>query len=207
MDKYIAHILVVDDDDGIRSLVKKYLNENMFLVNTAESAEKALDTQIKNDVESIIRPLQNGERLSGDLVRKLLTSKAIFDEQSDALFTAATRSLGKNNEIIPVAPIKQALDDAAKTGSFPGNAPILQEINQAIAKTKQRSMARFGRQISDEEAIKYTYLTPEKAQFLRRVLNDMQYDDAFKVTTANGNLQMLKNSFNDELSIIISFLM
>ena len=25
MDKFIAHILVVDDDDGIRSLVKKYL--------------------------------------------------------------------------------------------------------------------------------------------------------------------------------------
>ena len=162
-----------------------------------KSAEKTLDTQIKNDIESIIRPLQNGERLSGDLVRKLLTSKAIFDEQSDALFTAATRSLGKNNEIIPVAPIKQALDDAAKTGSFPGNAPILKEIDNAIQLTKERSMARFGRQISDEEAVKYTYLTPEKAQFLRRVLNDMQYDDAFKVTTANGNLQMLKNSFND----------
>ena len=28
MDSFIAHILVVDDDDGIRSLVKKYLNEN-----------------------------------------------------------------------------------------------------------------------------------------------------------------------------------
>ena len=27
MDKFKAHILVVDDDDGIRSLVKKYLNE------------------------------------------------------------------------------------------------------------------------------------------------------------------------------------
>ena len=41
MDKCIAHILVVDDDDGIRSLVKKYLNENKFLVTTAESAENA----------------------------------------------------------------------------------------------------------------------------------------------------------------------
>ena len=30
MDKFNAHILVVDDDDGIRSLVKKYLNENDF---------------------------------------------------------------------------------------------------------------------------------------------------------------------------------
>jgi len=33
--------LVVDDDDGIRSLVKQYLNENNFLVTTANSAENA----------------------------------------------------------------------------------------------------------------------------------------------------------------------
>ncbi len=41
MDKFIAHILVVDDDDGIRSLVKRYLNENNFLVTTADNAENA----------------------------------------------------------------------------------------------------------------------------------------------------------------------
>ena len=42
MDEFIAHILVVDDDDGIRSLVKKYLIENKYLVTTAKSAEDAL---------------------------------------------------------------------------------------------------------------------------------------------------------------------
>ena len=41
MDNLIAHILVVDDDEGIRLLVKKYLNENEYLVTTAESAEDA----------------------------------------------------------------------------------------------------------------------------------------------------------------------
>ena len=41
MDKFIAHVLLVDDDDGIRSLVKKYLNENNFLVTTADSSEDA----------------------------------------------------------------------------------------------------------------------------------------------------------------------
>ena len=41
MDDFIAHILVVDDDDGIRSLVKKYLNENNFLISTSENAEDA----------------------------------------------------------------------------------------------------------------------------------------------------------------------
>ena len=41
MKNYKAHILVVDDDDGIRNLVKKFLNEKSFLVNTAYSAEEA----------------------------------------------------------------------------------------------------------------------------------------------------------------------
>ena len=41
MDKFKAHILLVDDDEGIRSLVKKYLNENNFLVTTSDSAENA----------------------------------------------------------------------------------------------------------------------------------------------------------------------
>jgi len=41
MNDFIAHILIVDDDDGIRSLVKQYLNENNFLVTTSSSAEDA----------------------------------------------------------------------------------------------------------------------------------------------------------------------
>ena len=41
MDNFLAHILVVDDDEGIRSLVKKYLNENNYLVTTAINAEDA----------------------------------------------------------------------------------------------------------------------------------------------------------------------
>ena len=43
MKKFEAHILVVDDDDGIRELVKQYLNQNNFLVSTAYSAEDALE--------------------------------------------------------------------------------------------------------------------------------------------------------------------
>ena len=41
MDNFKAHILVVDDDEGIRSLVKKYLNEKKYLVSTADNAENA----------------------------------------------------------------------------------------------------------------------------------------------------------------------
>ena len=67
MDKFIAHILVVDDDDGIRSLVKKYLNENDFLVTTADSAENASEKIgiIKFDliILDIMMPGKNGLRI------------------------------------------------------------------------------------------------------------------------------------------------
>ena len=41
MNNFIAHILVVDDDDGIRSLIMQYLKESNFLVTTSNSAENA----------------------------------------------------------------------------------------------------------------------------------------------------------------------
>ena len=43
MDNFLAHILVVDDDEGIRLLVKKFLNEKKYLVTTSDSAEDAFE--------------------------------------------------------------------------------------------------------------------------------------------------------------------
>ena len=41
MKEFEAHILVVDDDKGIRELVKEYLNQNNFITSTAKDAEDA----------------------------------------------------------------------------------------------------------------------------------------------------------------------
>ena len=41
MSKNIFHILIVDDDDRIRELVKEYLEENKFIVSTAINASDA----------------------------------------------------------------------------------------------------------------------------------------------------------------------
>ena len=38
MNKKSFHILVVDDDDKIRDLVRQYLEENNFLVTTAKDS-------------------------------------------------------------------------------------------------------------------------------------------------------------------------
>ena len=64
MKKFKAHILIVDDDDRIRELVKQYLNENDYLVTTANSAENAKEKVniIKFDIIilDIIMPGQIG---------------------------------------------------------------------------------------------------------------------------------------------------
>ena len=44
MEKNKPHILVVDDDNRIRELIKQYLNDNNFIVSTAIDAENAKNT-------------------------------------------------------------------------------------------------------------------------------------------------------------------
>ena len=105
MNKFVAHILVVDDDDGIRSLVKKYLNENKFLVTTAEDAEKALEKVkiIKFDliVLDIMMPGKNGLEFIKENKKKLdtpvilLTAKGEINERVQGLEIGADDYLPK----------------------------------------------------------------------------------------------------------------
>ena len=105
MNNLIAHILVVDDDDGIRSLVKKYLNENNFLVSTANSAENAEEKifLIKFDliVLDIMMPGKSGLEFTQQYKKKidtpiiLLTAKGEADERITGLETGADDYLSK----------------------------------------------------------------------------------------------------------------
>jgi len=105
MDKYIAHILVVDDDDGIRSLVKQYLKENSFLITTANSAEEAKEkvSLIKFDliVLDIMMPGQNGLEFTQEHKKKintpiiLLTAKGEATERVEGLEVGADDYLPK----------------------------------------------------------------------------------------------------------------
>ena len=105
MDNFIAHILVVDDDDGIRMLVKKYLNENNFLVTTSENAEDAFKKIeiIKFDliVLDIMMPGKSGLEFIKDYKRKLetpvilLTAKGQPDERVEGLEVGADDYLPK----------------------------------------------------------------------------------------------------------------
>ena len=126
MDKYIAHILVVDDDDGIRSLVKKYLNENNFLVTTADNAEDASEkiNIIKFDliILDIMMPGKNGLEFIKDNKKKLdtpiilLTAKGEANERVEGLETGADDYLPKPFEPKElILRIKNILDKTLKT--------------------------------------------------------------------------------------------
>ena len=105
MNNYIAHILVVDDDDGIRSLVKQYLNNNEFLVTTANNAEDALKKIliIKFDliVLDIMMPGKNGLEFIEENKKKietpiiLLTAKGESNERVMGLEIGADDYLPK----------------------------------------------------------------------------------------------------------------
>tara|TARA_B110000008_G_C16879211_1_gene528139 strand:+ start:483 stop:1160 length:678 start_codon:yes stop_codon:yes gene_type:complete len=89
MDNFFSHILVVDDDDGIRSLVKKYLNENNYLVTTADSAEDATEkiSIIKFDliVLDIMMPGKSGLDFIKENKDKLETPVILLTAKGEAI--------------------------------------------------------------------------------------------------------------------------
>ena len=105
MDKIIAHILMVDDDEGIRSLVKKYLNENNFLVTTAKSAEDASEKIKIVDFDMIILDIMMPGKSGLQFIQEnknyintpviLLTAKGSADERVEGLEIGADDYLPK----------------------------------------------------------------------------------------------------------------
>ena len=105
MDKFKAHILLVDDDEGIRSLVKKYLNENNFLVTTADSAENASEKVKIIKFDLIILDIMMSGKSGLDFINDhkkdldtpiiLLTAKGEASERVEGLELGADDYLGK----------------------------------------------------------------------------------------------------------------
>ena len=96
---------MVDDDEGIRSLVKKYLNENDFLVTTANSAEDASEKIKFINFDMIILDImmpgksglqfiqENQNKLETPII--LLTAKGAADERVKGLEIGADDYLPK----------------------------------------------------------------------------------------------------------------
>ena len=105
MKKFKAHILIVDDDDRIRDLVKEYLSQNDYLVSTAKDSNDAFNKTkiIKFDliVLDIMMPGQTGLEFTQEYRNKiktpilLLTAKGEPSERIEGLEVGADDYLTK----------------------------------------------------------------------------------------------------------------
>tara|TARA_B100000161_G_C33401191_1_gene346637 strand:+ start:32 stop:709 length:678 start_codon:yes stop_codon:yes gene_type:complete len=105
MENSNLHILIVDDDDRIRSLLKEYLSENNYIVSTAEDSEEAKKklNYLKFDIIilDVMMPGQNGYELTKEIRKKikipiiLLTARGEVENRIKGLELGADDYIGK----------------------------------------------------------------------------------------------------------------
>ena len=152
MENSKIHILVVDDDNRIRSLLKEYLNENNYIVSTSENSENAKVKleQFKFDliVLDVMMPGQNGYDLTKEIKKNinipiiLLTAKGEVENRIKGLELGAVDYIGK-----PFEPkelllrIKNIINKNNKidlnTKYFIGNAQI--DLNKMVINLEEKN--------------------------------------------------------------------
>ncbi len=99
------HILVVDDDDRIRNLLKDYLNDNKFLTSSAKDGNEAIEKistfEFDLIVLDVMMPGKSGFELTKEIKKNndvpiiLLTAKGEVENRIKGLEYGADDYLGK----------------------------------------------------------------------------------------------------------------
>ena len=184
------HILVVDDDDRIRNLLKDYLSENNYIVSTAKNAEEAKKRlkYLKFDtiILDVMMPGQNGYELTKEIKKKikvpiiLLTANGEVENRIKGLEIGADDYIGK-----PFEPkelllrVKNIINKDSKidlnSKYYVGNAEIdlnkmivnlnnkLKKINNSEKKVLMEMLANPGKTYSREEIGKISGISQERS--------------------------------------------
>ena len=184
------HILVVDDDDRIRSLLKDFLTEKNYIVSTAKNAEQAKIRlkYIKFDtiILDVMMPGQNGYELTKEIKKQikvpiiLLTAKGEVENRIRGLEIGADDYIGK-----PFEPkelllrVKNIINKDSKidlnSKYYVGNAEIdlnkmivnlnnkLKKINNSEKKVLIEMLANPGKTYSREEIGKISGISQERS--------------------------------------------
>ena len=184
------HILVVDDDDRIRNLLKDYLSENNYIVSTAKNAEEAKNRlkYLKFDtiILDVMMPGQNGYDLTKEIKKQikvpiiLLTAKGEVENRIKGLEIGADDYIGKPFE--PKELLLRVKNIINKDGKidlnskyYVGNAEIdlnkmmvnlnnkLKKINNSEKKVLMEMLANPGKTYSREEIGKISEISQERS--------------------------------------------
>jgi len=184
------HILIVDDDDRIRGLLKDYLTENGYIVSTAENADQAKERLeiIKFDIIilDVMMPGQDGYELTKELKKNikvpiiLLTAKGEVENRIKGLELGADDYIGKPFEpkelllrIKNILSKKNKIDLKSKYNI--GNAEVdlnkmtinlknkIKKINNSEKKVLIEMLANPGTTFSRDEIGKISSITQERS--------------------------------------------
>ena len=184
------HILVVDDDNRIRDLLKEYLNENGYVVSTSENSENAKIklTHFKFDliVLDVMMPGQDGYDLTKEIKQSknipilLLTAKGEVENRIHGLELGAEDYLGKPFEpqelLLRIKNIiktsaKQTLMESNKIGSAELNLSKMtiklnekvQKINSSEKRVLLKMLSSPGKIFSRSEIGKISQISKERS--------------------------------------------
>ena len=190
MENNKLHILIVDDDDRIRDLLKDYLINNNYIISTAENAEEAKEKlkYIKFDILilDVMMPGQSGYELTAEIKKTiqvpviLLTAKGEVENRIKGLELGADDYIGKPFEpkelllrIKNIIKNKNKLDLSSK--HFVGQAEInlnkmtinfnnkIRKINNAEKKVLIEMLSNPGKTFSREEIGKISGINQERS--------------------------------------------
>ena len=191
MDNSKTHILIVDDDDKIRELLKQYLKNNNFFISTAINADDAEEKLkiVKFDLAiiDIMMPGKDGLQLTKeiretiDLPIILLTAKGESEDRIKGLEVGAEdylpkpfepkelllrikniiKRIKKNNTII--TPIKIGKTNINLKKMEIHKDKKITKINASEKTLLENMISSAGKIFSREEISKITHLTQERS--------------------------------------------
>ena len=196
MNNYEAHILVVDDDERIRNLVKQYLDQNNFLVTTAHDAEDA-----QNKVEIIKFDL-----VVLDIMMPGKSGLDFISENKTKLFTPIILLTAKGEPSERIEGLEIGADDYLPKPFEPKE--LILRIKNILSKAKKLKLKR----IVEFETIKIDldklYITKESKQFkinnTEKIILEKMINSPGEIITRQTIGKMIKIDKERSVDVIIT---
>ncbi len=191
---FLAHLLVIDDDNAIRSLLKKYLSEKGYLVSVSENAIDA-ENLVKNiKFDLIITDKMMPEKDGMDFVKDIRN----FNNNTPVIMLTAMGDIENK-----IQGFENGVDDYLAKPFEPKE--LLLRIASILKRTKVSSsnIVKFGKFTFDtvseilKEDNKIVKLTTEQQKIMSIFLKNIN-----TVISRNNFLKILK--FSDERNIDVA---